>query len=90
MRRVAASKHVDESVLARLLLNRGFDFVGVCNFKWLWGGRNRASDNCRAMNRSIRFQWHSVNQFFASRNADGTFKQIGFARVVKPIFVIAL
>jgi hypothetical protein len=42
------------------------------------------------INRSIRFQWHSVNQFLASRNTDGTFKQIGFARVVKPIFVIAL
>jgi hypothetical protein len=27
-----------------------------------------------------------VNQFFASRNTDGTFKEIGFARVVKPIF----
>jgi hypothetical protein len=33
----------------------------------------------------MRFQWHGVNQFLASRNTDGTFKQIGFARLVKPI-----
>jgi hypothetical protein len=31
-----------------------------------------------------------MNQFFASRNTDSTFKQIGFARLVKPIVVIAL
>ncbi len=40
-------------------------------------GRNSASDNCCAINRSIRIQWHSVNQFLASRNTYGTFKQTG-------------
>ena len=40
-------------------------------------GRNSASDNCCAINRSIRIQWHSVNQFLARRNTYGTFKQTG-------------
>ena len=40
-------------------------------------GRNSASDNYCAINRSIRIQWHSVNQFLASRNTYGTFKQTG-------------
>jgi hypothetical protein len=38
-------------------------------------GRNSASDNCCANKRLIHIQWHSVNQFLASRNTYGTFKQ---------------
>ena len=39
--------------------------------------RNSASDNCCAINRLICIQWHSANQFLASRNTCGTFKQTG-------------
>ena len=51
-------------------------------------GRNSASDNYCAINRSIRIQWHSVNQFLASRNTYGTFKQTVCA-IRQANFVIA-
>ena len=40
--------------------------------------RNSASDNVCAIERLIRIQWHSVNQFLASRNTSGTLKQTGW------------
>src|ERR1700682_3819050 len=52
-------------------------------------GRNSASDNHCAIDRSICVRWHGVNQFLASRNIHGTFKQTGliqenwFALIVK-------
>jgi hypothetical protein len=39
-------------------------------------GRNSTSD-CHCAIRSICVQWHGVNQFLASRNIYGKFKQTG-------------
>src|SRR5271169_6782297 len=52
-------------------------------------GRNSTSDNQCAINRSIGVQRHGVNQFLASRNIHGTFKQTGW-RFRQGNFVIAL
>src|SRR5215469_6635302 len=41
-------------------------------------GRNSTSDNYCASNRSIGVQPHGENQFLASQNIDGTFKQTGW------------
>ena len=48
------------NVLARLLLNRGFDLRRV-QFQIVGRGRNSASGNCCAINWLICFEWHSVD-----------------------------
>jgi len=53
-------------------------------------GRNSASDNHCAINRSIDVQRHGVNQFLASRTIDGTFKQAGWRFSSRQFFIIAL
>ena len=46
-------------------------------------GRNSTSHNHCAIDRSIGVRWHGADQFLASRNIHGTFKQTWFALFVK-------
>jgi hypothetical protein len=46
-------------------------------------GRNSTSHNHCAIDQSIGVRWHGADQFLASRNIHGTFKQTWFALFVK-------
>ena len=65
------------SVLARLLLNRGFNLLGMCNFRYLRVAEiAHPTTIARLIGRSA-FSGIVVNQFLASRNIYSTFKQTG-------------